>query len=77
MEYALRPQNLIVWQILWDGEQYRPFNTSELVRHYANSIAETFDGSRDCAIRYLDLLDHKYRGSFLRKTRIIRQQLSK
>ena len=77
LENALTPQILSAWQVLWDGDRYRPFKTSELVRHYANSIAETFDGSRDCAIRYLDLLDRKYSGSFLRKTRIIRQQLSK
>ena len=69
---AVRPVVMHIRQILWDGNRYRQFSTSELVRYYANSIAESFDGNRECTTRYLDMLNWKYAGQFPRHTRIIR-----
>lgn len=72
LDKAVRPVVMHIRQILWDGNRYRQFSTSELVRYYANSIAESFDGNRECATRYLDMLNWKYAGQFPRHTRVIR-----
>ena len=74
LEKAVKPRVMQVRQILWDGNSYRQFSTGELVRYYANSIAESFDGNRECATRYLDMLNWKYAGHFRRQTRIIRHR---
>ena len=74
LDKAVKPVVMQVRQILWDGSGNRQFSTSELVRYYANSIAESFDGNRECATRYLDMLNWKYAGQFPRHTRIIRHQ---
>lgn len=71
---AVKPVVMQVRQILWDGNRYRQFATSELVRYYANSIAESFDGNCECATRYLDTLNWKYADRFPRHTRIIRHR---
>ena len=72
LDMAVKPVVMQVRQILWDGNSYRQFATCELVHYYANSIAESFDGSRECATRYLDSLDGKYAGCFPRHTQVIR-----
>ena len=72
LDKAVRPVFMHIRQILWDANRYRQFSTSELVRYYANSIAESFDGNRECTTRYLDMLNWKYAGQFPRHTRIIR-----
>ena len=74
LDKAVKPQVMQVRQILWDGNRYRQFATSELMRYYANSIAESFYGNRECATRYLDMLNWKYAGQFPRHTRIIRHR---
>ena len=74
LEQAFKPQVLSIRQILWDGDHFHTFRTSELVRHYAHSLAGCFDGNRECAIRYLDELLRKYGDHFPRKTRIVRHK---
>ena len=74
LEKAVKPRIMQVRQILWDGSGYRQFSTGELMRYYADSIAESFDGNCECAIRYLDMLNEKYGRHFRRQTRIIRHR---